>query len=213
MIRRQFTAASFVSLLLFIAAAAIWPRTLMVGDTITYATASDKWYSFGTAPSYVSISVSRGMPPMSPDWIIGEGFPPRRGWSFSMVRWGEHKVSRTPRKDDGGRKATGTVSFGLNWSPPKDGFLGIRWASNTYRLGPPFYTRSANATSVCIAIHLLLILILASLLPGVWLVARMRARRRRNRGQCPSCGYDLRASTDRCPECGTAILKSTGATA
>ena len=42
-------------------------------------------------------------------------------------------------------------------------------------------------------------------LPLYWLAAKRKQSmidRRRMKGQCLKCGYDLRATPDRCPECG-----------
>ena len=47
-------------------------------------------------------------------------------------------------------------------------------------------------------------------LPAYRTARTLRARaktRRKRRGLCPTCGYDLRASPQRCPECGTPTSK------
>lgn len=46
--------------------------------------------------------------------------------------------------------------------------------------------------------------LLLALEQALWIPARMRTRRRRKRGYCERCGYDLAGVTiGRCPECGT----------
>jgi hypothetical protein len=46
------------------------------------------------------------------------------------------------------------------------------------------------------------LLIAACVLPGWWVLRRIKSRRLSKRGLCLTCGYDLRATPDRCPECG-----------
>jgi hypothetical protein len=70
-------------------------------------------------------------------------------------------------------------------------FLGFQW--RTVTLGTTDAVWSVR-------IPLWLPASVSAVLPALWLSKRLRRRRR---GLCPNCGYDLRATPDRCPECGT----------
>jgi hypothetical protein len=50
-----------------------------------------------------------------------------------------------------------------------------------------------------------LILLPFQIIPAIWLFKIQKQWRRKRRGLCAKCAYDLRSSTDKCPECGTPI--------
>lgn len=56
-----------------------------------------------------------------------------------------------------------------------------------------------------------IVMVPTAILPTGSLINRLRRRRRHLHGQCPNCGYDLRATPGRCPECGKEISATDGA--
>ena len=46
------------------------------------------------------------------------------------------------------------------------------------------------------------IAVCATIWPALSMARMIRRRRRTRSGLCPSCGYDLRGTSERCPECG-----------
>ena len=90
-----------------------------------------------------------------------------------------------------GRVAT-DLQTGLRQYPSRPIYWEVRYhrrPGGAVRLGVPFW----------------LPLALAATPPLWWLIQRIEWRRRRTRGLCPDCGYDLRATPDRCPECGRPV--------
>lgn len=55
--------------------------------------------------------------------------------------------------------------------------------------------------------------VVASVLPALWIFITIGRWSRMRSGKCPRCGYDLRATRERCPECGTPAPQADKATA
>jgi hypothetical protein len=109
-----------------------------------------------------------------------------------------------------GAVTDGAVSFDLftGWkgAPPARGSLLNAPGVQAHRTVVTLTGQTAGdvITSVRVRWWVVVIVNALPLLFAFVLVRRMWRGNRFAGGQCPICGYDLRASPDRCPECGTA---------
>ena len=109
------------------------------------------------------------------------------------------------RGSDGPSPAWRSAPATRQFSPqPRSIWNRLGFSHGTYRLAiSPFlsnpYIFDHREWSVPIWMTFCVIELPASL----WFLAAWKRYRRKQRGGCPVCGYDLRATPDRCPECGT----------
>jgi hypothetical protein len=133
-------------------------------------------------------------------WVVGDNNDPGRreiierdaGWLLDpWLRNPEFKYAPnvftrpTPKFPDGG-SGFGYLRyyrFAFGSAPPDHPGTGRYWGRT--------YLVTAPAWAMILAFAVLPLLRLAR-----------RLRRRPPVGQCPTCGYDLRATPGRCPECG-----------
>jgi hypothetical protein len=181
---------------LFLAALALWPRTLYSTDQLNWVSASGTAYTLDTAPHRFCFAVALH----ERQEMDSMGIAEEPHW-FSSARWGTSRPLKMKPSTQSGVSFTGSILF--HWSEPAHHLLGFGWEEQT-NLVPP--TGGGTPTPVTFGffrfvIPIWAIWVLLGILPFRWIRCRVRDGHR-GQGLCDHCGYDLRATPTRCPECG-----------
>jgi len=190
---RSIVFAAVVSLLLGIATAVLWARSVGTFDRVTAERGRAVW-TVATFPGGVSFHRSAGPSEREPrlafasdpyhvDMPMGPGtgryVPVRHTWRYAGFKVARQQFAPHPTVPGA------LLPRGANDLP------GYVW----HTVVVPFWF----VVVTCFA------------LPARWAAGALRRRSRRRRGACLWCGYDLRESPGRCPECGQASAAGAGA--
>lgn len=174
MIRRVFTAASAVSLLVCGATVVLWVQGYRQPTEFLWpgTRASDGYHlNLHGASWRGQLAVAR---------------------CFETYDYGGHfKLLKISTRDD--------INEAMDW----DGVLERAHARWGFAAAIP--PTPGTAGEFVVAAPCWFLTLFFAITPCVWVGIGLRRRRRVESGECATCGYDLRASTDRCPECGTVI--------
>lgn len=198
MLRRILTAASAISLLLFVASIGLCVRDYQGGEGWAF-----RPQSIETPHGAVGYLGGSHLEWRRRRWLIS---------SHGRLQWLQKDCPQWVGRPDAERPGYQSKY----WLVPCDGTTldGKRpryWSLPGLEYADAPVTGNANriligGTSLVVAWGW--ILAATALLPtasALRFAARRRSIGRRRANRCVTCGYDLRASTDRCPECGTSI--------
>lgn len=183
MMRRVSNLAAGVSAALLVIVFVFWIRSYGLTDQLIWRNArGERWVRSAQGDVVVSLSLGFGSDKQPGVKYLRRKSTPA-GWdlvamSFRSMEWGD--------------RMTGWDRAGFKWSQIRN----VTRRTLTARGAAPFWALA----------------VVTGVVPLLWVEAwawrKLRARRRRKRGLCVGCGYDLRAMPQgetqlkRCPECG-----------
>jgi hypothetical protein len=187
MLRRLFTLASAVSLVLFVATVVLWARSRASGIALPLRYDNQEW----------EVSSCQGKLTLNntPQIRLEEAH-----WSRAL-----HDVERLRRAYQAsflsGDRMYGSAVDAEHATDTRDA-LRVAQQRVDQLAGAGITPPASHSVS-----HRVPLLVTIPLpLCRLWSAARLR--RRRLTGHCLHCGYDLRVTPGRCPECGTAATKN-----
>jgi hypothetical protein len=219
--QRLFTVLAVTSAVPCLLFAALWVRSYFATDVVTIAGREMHRLSSGGGGVFVeslALSVRRG------DFRKGLRLP---GVSLSeytetpqdYAQWRVATFGTAPRWERKvGRYQSRISLLARQGSPAVNPFL-PRVVPVVYRISGSYNNATYVAEERWLAgrgawVPYWLLVAATGLLPALRFpgaFTRFRREKRRRRGQCLGCGFDLRASPDRCPECGRPVPTGTEA--